>query len=149
MTVLPALFQQPPLQMKLTAKLCPFKMPFCGLSPCLTPENRISTEPFFKVSVLQFRKTLVPQVISAAGSPVSIRVSEVQFFPLVLVKNKLPAPPLGTAKLKFVPTSVHWCCCFPQGPVPLTPRTMIFGSLIPSAKASADPTASSTATAKT
>ena len=39
--------------------------------------------------------------------PFSISVSEVQFTPLVLVKNNEPDPLAGTLKLKFTPTPTH------------------------------------------
>ena len=43
------------------------------------------------------------QLTSAAGTPDSISESEVQFFPLALVKNKVPDPPFGTLKVKVDP----------------------------------------------
>ncbi len=96
-----------PTHPKNIEKVSPFKIPVCGLRVCLTPENRISTEPFAKVFVEQLWNMLARQVMSAADTPVSINVSEVQFFPLVFVKNSAPLPPLGELKVKLMPTSVH------------------------------------------
>ena len=38
------------------------------------------------------------------GTPVSISESEVQFFPLALVKNRKPLPCFGVSKVKLIPT---------------------------------------------
>jgi hypothetical protein len=87
--------------------------------------------------------------MSAAGTPVSTRVSEVQFFPLSFVKYKKPFPDFGMVKEKFTPTPWQ-----PEGPQfsgvfpPLTPWIMILGSLIPSAKAIIELTASKAAIAQ-
>jgi hypothetical protein len=84
--------------------------------------------------------------MSIAGTPFSISVSEVQFTPELLVKNSVPEPLFGTPKLKFNPTLVQPCggqCDIIANWLALAPRMMIFGSLIPSANAIADPTATS------
>src|SRR5208283_1292525 len=107
--MLPPFNQQPSLHPNAIVKLSPLRIPVFGLSPLLTPDMKISTEPFFKVLVVQCINMAAWQLMSAAGSPVSIRVSEVQVLPVSLVKNTPPVPLLGIGKLKFRPViAVHF-----------------------------------------
>src|SRR5882672_3280433 len=116
-------------------KFCPAAIPVRGLLP-LFPERRISTEPSLSVRIEQLANRFCEQLMASAGTPFSISLSEVQFLPDALVKNSTPCPFSGTVKLKFIPTFVQ-----PPGgqlravPPPSTPRMMILGSLMPSAKA--------------
>src|SRR5580704_11786485 len=77
-------------------KFWPLAIPVSRLLAFLTPERKISTEPFFRVLVVQLENKGEPHVMSAAGTPVSISAREVQFTPLVLVKNNVPVPLSGT-----------------------------------------------------
>src|ERR1022692_1631081 len=79
--------------------------------------------------------------MSAAGTPFSISVREFQANPLLFVKNRLPVPLGGALKLKFAPTPTHCGQC-PSGISPPAPLIIIFGSLIGSAKATAETTTS-------
>ena len=90
-------------------KLVPFGIPLSALrAPLLTPDSKISTAPFLSVLVVQLSNKYDWQLISAAGSPFSTNVSEVQFCPLSFVKNKVPDPLFGTLKLKSVPTPTQF-----------------------------------------
>ena len=107
-TWLPPFVRRLVVHTKPIEKFCPFRIPFCGFSPCLMPDRRISTEPFSKVFVEQLVKKDCWQLMSIAGTPFSISASEVQFFPLAFVKYKKPLPDSGMVKLKFKPTFTHF-----------------------------------------
>src|SRR5215470_20005 len=111
-------------------------MPWRGLLP-FTPDNRISTEPSFKVVTVQLRNRFWEQLISSAGTPFSMSFSEVQFTPEVFVKNTAPRPFSGVLNVKLSPTFVQpcWHELALADPPPCTPRMTILGSLIPSANA--------------
>jgi hypothetical protein len=87
--------------------------------------------------------------MSAAGTPVSISASEVQFCPLLLVKNRLPDPLAGTVKLKVSPVILLHPPTGHTAELPPAPWMMICGSPIPSANAMTDPRTSNIKTAKT
>lgn len=101
--------QQLPLtQEKSIWKLPPAEMPWLRqLAPLLPVDNRISTEPFLRVVTVQLANIEEWQLTSAAGTPVSISLSEFQAFPLSFVKNRSPEPLAGMVKLKLKPTSTH------------------------------------------
>src|SRR5208337_794751 len=102
----------PLTQEKVMEKFAPFGMPLS--LHCAFPlfDSSISTDPFFRVSVVQLENRGEWQLISAAGTPFSIRVIEFQLIPLAFVKYKVPDPLAGTVKLKFAPTPMH-CGHFP------------------------------------
>ena len=54
-TLPPFVQQLCPTHAKPMSKLCPFLIPLRGLLPPLIPDKRISTEPFFRVFVVQLR----------------------------------------------------------------------------------------------
>ena len=89
------------------AKLWPFWMPRSGLLPPFTPDSSMATLPFRSVTAVQFANSCEWQEMASAGTtcPCSIRVREVQFCPLSLVKNKVPFPLAGVLKLKLSPTA--------------------------------------------
>src|SRR6266850_4106424 len=119
------------------AKLEPFSIPARRLWP-LIPARRICTEPSSSVVTVQLRNRLCWQLTAAAGTPVSISFSEVQFLPDALVKNRVPVPCLGVVNSKFIPTFLQPVSGQRESgpaPPPFTPRIMILGSFIPSAKA--------------
>ncbi len=62
------------------AKFAPFGIPLSCHWAFPEFDNRISTEPFFRVSVVQLENSCEWQLMSAAGTPFSIRVSEFQLF---------------------------------------------------------------------
>src|SRR5208282_6598311 len=91
-------------------KLAPFGIPRSLQSArLLTPASKISTLPFLSVSAVQLINRYELHLMSAAGTvcPCSISASEVQFCPLLFVKNNEPDPLAGTLKLKFMPTPTH------------------------------------------